>query len=88
MDISSLERIDAPWDKLREEDINVDVVVLNVASYSKVVPVLELGAEILLEDYQMNVQAGYRFAQRLSAQNLGGKKVCFYSLPEHLRLRS
>jgi hypothetical protein len=55
VDISSLERIDAPWDKLREEDINVDVVVLNVASYSKVVPVLELGAEILLEDYQMDV---------------------------------
>lgn len=75
VDISSLENIDAFWDGIREEGISVDVVVLNAASFSKVAPVLELGVDTLLEDYQVNVLSGYRFAQRLSTQNLGVKKV-------------
>ncbi|KAL4907239.1 hypothetical protein BDW74DRAFT_148778 [Aspergillus multicolor] len=73
-DISSLESIDALWDNLDKEEITVDVIVLNAASFSKVAPVLELGVETLLEDYRVNVLAGYRFAQRLAAQKEGGKK--------------
>lgn len=75
VDISSLDNIAASWDKFREENIYVGVVVLNAASFSKVAPILELGTEILLDGYQVNVLAGYRFAQRLSMQNLGLKKV-------------
>ncbi|KAL2837443.1 hypothetical protein BJX68DRAFT_221018 [Aspergillus pseudodeflectus] len=74
VNIASMESIDAFWDKLHEDNIKVDVVVLNAASFSKVAPVLELRVETLLEDYQVNVLAGYRFAQRLSKQNLGVKK--------------
>ncbi|RDW70556.1 SDR family NAD(P)-dependent oxidoreductase [Aspergillus mulundensis] len=75
-DISSLESIDALWDGLAAENITVDVVVLNAASFSKAAPVLEIGVHTLLEDYRVNVLAGYRFAQRLKGQEggAGGKK--------------
>ncbi|KAL5343328.1 hypothetical protein BJX70DRAFT_353810 [Aspergillus crustosus] len=73
-DISALDDIDRLWDELAQEGINVDVVVSNAASFSQNRPVLELGVETLLDDYKVNVLAGYRFAQRLEKQNSEAKK--------------
>jgi NAD(P)-dependent dehydrogenase (short-subunit alcohol dehydrogenase family) len=74
-DIASLESIENLWKTLEEEGITVDVVVLNAASFSVERPVLEIGVETLLEDYTVNVLAIYRFAQLLSNQKPGSKKV-------------
>ncbi|KAL2862637.1 SDR family NAD(P)-dependent oxidoreductase [Aspergillus lucknowensis] len=73
-ELSDLASIDQLWDSFAGEGIEIDVVVLNAASFSKGKPLLELGVEALLEDYQVNVVSSYRFAQRLSKQNLGKKK--------------
>lgn len=74
-DISNQRNIDELWDNLKRENVEVDVVVLNAASFSQTKPMLELGAEALLDDYHVNVLSGYRFAQRLVSQKLGSKKV-------------
>ncbi|KAF4184904.1 hypothetical protein CNMCM8927_001236 [Aspergillus lentulus] len=73
-DISDQAHIDDLWDQLARDNVDVDVVVLNAASFSQVKPVLDLGVDTLLADYRVNVLAPYRFAQRLSRQNASKKK--------------
>lgn len=78
-DISEQAHIDDLWDQLARDHVDVDVVVLNAASFSQAKPVLDLGVDTLLDDYRVNVLAGYRFVQRLSRQNASKKKVCPYA---------
>ncbi|GFG16914.1 putative dioxygenase C576.01c [Aspergillus lentulus] len=73
-DVSDQAHIDDLWDQLARDNVDIDVVVLNAASFSQAKPVLDLGVDTLLDDYRVNVLAGYRFAQRLSRQNASKKK--------------
>lgn len=78
VDISSLENIDALWDKFRGENINVDVVVLNAASFPKVAPILELGTEILLETISSMCWPGIVCAEIVHAEP-GSQESMFFT---------
>ncbi|RBR09076.1 uncharacterized protein FIESC28_10016 [Fusarium coffeatum] len=67
--------VDALWDKLDSDGIDVDVVVLNAALTSQFGGMTGLGWEEVWKAYEVNVRSSHQFCDRLRKQNLGqGRK--------------
>ncbi|RYP32952.1 hypothetical protein DL767_004968 [Monosporascus sp. MG133] len=68
VDISNASAVEELWAGLKEQGTVVDVLVLNAASVSLHMPVLELGTERLWNDFNMNVRAQFDMAERFYKQ--------------------
>ncbi len=64
----------ALWNQLNDEGITVDVLVLNAASISEQVPILERGTDGIWADFAMNVRAQLDFVERFHSQTGKGSQ--------------
>ncbi|MBE3049059.1 SDR family oxidoreductase, partial [Candidatus Bathyarchaeota archaeon] len=74
-DVANRQSVAALWDKLGEQDISVDVLVLSAARVTESVPLLDVGVEELAAAFRANVLGPHHFAQRLYQQPTKGPKV-------------
>lgn len=81
-DIASPASVDALWDQLDSDGIDVDVIVLNAALTSQFGDMTDLGWEEVWKAYEVNVRSSHQMCDRLRRQTLGkGRKVWQYPLP-------
>ena len=74
-DVARRDAVTALWERLGEQNISVDVLVLNAAKVSESVPLLDVGVEELAAAFRANVFGPYHLAQRLYQQPTKGPKV-------------
>lgn len=77
-DVSNLESSASLWTLLRDEGIVVDVLVLNAAAVGAIKPLIEIGRDNILKDYDLNFRTNLDFTERLYRQEgkgAGGRKV-------------
>ena len=74
--------VDALWDKLDADGVDVDVIVLNAALTSQFGGMMGLGWEEVWKAYEVNVRSSHQMCDRLRKQTLGqGRKVCQHVFP-------
>lgn len=83
-DVSSRESVAGLWDRLAEEVIAVDVLVLNAAKVSESVPLLEVGVEELTAAFEANALGPYHLAQTFHKQSPRGPKVSSLLFPSRI----
>lgn len=74
-DVSSREAVAGLWDRLRDQGVAVDVLILNAARVSASVPLLEVGVEELTAAFEANVLGPYNLAQTFYQRPTKGFKV-------------
>ncbi|KAJ3545042.1 hypothetical protein NM208_g2710 [Fusarium decemcellulare] len=77
-DVSNLESSASLWNLLRDDGIVVDVLVLNAAAVGAIKPLIEIGRDNILKDYDLNFRTNLDFTERLYKQEgkgAGGRKV-------------
>lgn len=74
-DVSKREAVAELWERLGEQNISVDVLVLNAVKVSESVPLLDVGVEELAAVFRVNVFGPHHHAQRLYQQPTKGPKV-------------
>jgi NAD(P)-dependent dehydrogenase (short-subunit alcohol dehydrogenase family) len=79
-DITKPDEVNAFWEHLQEEGITVDVFVSNVAKFTEPKPLLELGADEVWSQFEVNVKSAMHFTDRSVAQSTDRKKVSFCQL--------
>ncbi|KAL2686865.1 hypothetical protein Neosp_004407 [[Neocosmospora] mangrovei] len=77
-DVSDLESTASLWGSLRDDGIVVDVLVLNAAAVGAIKPLIEIGKENILKDFDLNFRTNLDFTERLYKQEgkgAGGRKT-------------
>ncbi|KAI8673039.1 hypothetical protein NCS56_00768600 [Fusarium sp. Ph1] len=77
-DVSNLESSASLWARLRDDGIVVDVLVLNAAAVGAIKPLIEIGRDNILKDFDLNFRTNLDFMERLykqEGQGAGGRKV-------------
>ncbi|KAJ4129465.1 hypothetical protein NW765_016338 [Fusarium oxysporum] len=67
-DVSNLESSASLWNLLRDDGIIVDVLVLNAAAVGAIKPLMEIGRDNILKDYDLNFRTNLDFTERLYKQ--------------------
>jgi hypothetical protein len=75
VDIVNLAQVDAFWKELAAQNITVDVWVANAAKFTQPKPLLELGAEEVWSQVEVNAKSPLYFAERFYAQPGEKQKV-------------
>lgn len=77
-DVSDVESSASLWDCLRDDGIVMDVLVLNAAAVRAIEPLVEIGRDNILKDFDLNFRTNLDFTERLykqEGQGVGGRKV-------------
>ncbi|KAI2619946.1 NAD(P)-binding protein [Hypoxylon sp. NC1633] len=77
-DVGNRVEVAALWGRIAGEKETVDVLVLNAVAVSPAKPILELGADRIWQDYDVNVRGSLDMAERLYKQVGGGKKYLIH----------
>jgi NAD(P)-dependent dehydrogenase (short-subunit alcohol dehydrogenase family) len=80
-DVTSESEVKALWDELAEKKLLIDVLVLNAAKFTTPAPLLELGAEEIWAQMEVNVKGSILFTERFMQQNQGKQKVSNLHIP-------
>ncbi|KAH7121904.1 putative short-chain dehydrogenase [Dactylonectria estremocensis] len=67
-DVTNLAAVGELWISFEKDRVFIDVLVLNAAKVSPAEPLLALGRDTVLDDFNMNVRAHMDFAERLCKQ--------------------
>ncbi|WAO90003.1 Hypothetical protein NCS54_00740900 [Fusarium falciforme] len=67
-DVSDLESSASFWDRLRDGGIVVDVLVLNAAAVGVIKPLVEIGRDNILKDFDLNFCTNLDFTECLYKQ--------------------
>ena len=74
-DVASRESVAGLWNRLKDQGVAVDVLILNAARVSASVPLLDVGVEELTAAFEANVLGPYNLAQTFYRQPTEGLKV-------------
>jgi hypothetical protein len=80
MDVTDPTQTVAFWRELADQDISVDVFVSNVAKFSEEKTILELGADEVWSQVEVNAKAPLYWIEQFHRQAAGGQKVRPYFL--------
>ncbi|KAH8812709.1 hypothetical protein F5884DRAFT_315445 [Xylogone sp. PMI_703] len=67
-DVTNLAEVEAFWKDLASQNITVDVLVSNAAKFTQDKPILELGADEVWSQFEVNTKAPLYFAEKFNAQ--------------------
>lgn len=85
-DVASRKAVADLWERLDDQGVVVDVLVLNAARVSASVPLLEVGVEELTAAFEANVLGPYNLAQTFFQKPTRGFKVRFRMIPKRATL--
>lgn len=85
-DVTNLAAVEELWISFEKDRVFIDVLVLNAAKVSPAEPLLVLGRDTVLDDFNMNVRSHMDFAERLCKQP-GGKTRAKVSFRLHFTTR-
>jgi NAD(P)-dependent dehydrogenase (short-subunit alcohol dehydrogenase family) len=77
-DVSNLAEIEAFWKDLAAQGITVDVYVANAAKFTVPKPILELGADEVWSQIEVNAKSPLYFVEKFYAQAGEKQKVSFH----------
>lgn len=82
LDITDLAAIEVFWKTLAADNITVDVFVSNAAKFTEPKPILELGADEVWSQMEINVKSPLYLTEKFYAQGVGRPKVRRLNFPE------
>jgi NAD(P)-dependent dehydrogenase (short-subunit alcohol dehydrogenase family) len=85
-DVADFKQVEEFWGYLKKEGIVVDVFIANVAKFTEAKPILELGADEVWNQMEVNVKSPLYFVEKFYAQPGDRQKVSHFLLLSSYRV--